>query len=831
MRETIDFGIDLGTTNSEIAVFENGRSRIIKNNENWDYTPSAVWMPKPGMIHVGRRARERVEADPDDAHAEFKLQMGLADAAFAFRRAGVSLAPEQLSAEVLKSLRRDAAHDLGEPPTAAVITVPASFALNQSNATGKAAALAGLGEECPLIHEPNAAALAYGVDNAAESAYWMVFDLGGGTFDAAVMSKRDGELQLLQHAGDPHLGGKNIDWAIVDDLLAPAVVRELGLRDFTRGNARWRTNFAKLKAAAEAAKIELSRAGEAELFVDLKVDGDEETFSYTLTRGALDDLALPFYTQAVKLCREALTQGSLRPDHIDQLLLVGGATLAPGLRELLADPREGLGIGIDHSQDPTTVVARGAAIFAGSVRLPARPQRPTAGAFTAELIYEPQSLDTTGVPVAGKLRSADPVDWTRYSVTLRSPGGGFEGAQVSLDANGGFFTTVAIESETTTRFTLELTDAAGVRQQLTPDTLSLTHTRTLPAGPVLTHSLGIGKYDGTYGPIVRKGATLPVNGSNKYRTTIALTRSDPDAVIRIPLLEGEDPDAKNNKEVGEVSFRRGDLRYDLPEGSEVEVTYEVRTIGQAKAIVETMDTEFEADVRLQGGRPEHGELVAGLDRLEQRVPDLGVRARESGSPGAGEVLREIAEDMGRLRKQVDNARTDPGTALECDQWLRNLHAQLDDIERESIEVPRLMLELGDVLKECEGRLRRGGGAAERQELERLRGLVNRAMQGGDSHRVAELERLLQRAKELYMEILHTTGQFEYTLFEDLSAASDLMQPRAKAKALLAEGERAYAGRDQSALSDVNRRLIAMLPAEAREAQAHKGLDPRGGGLR
>lgn len=331
MRETIDFGIDLGTTNSAIAVAEDDGVRVIKNNDGWDFTPSAVWIPKEGVIHVGRRARERTETDPGNAYAEFKLEMGAAGAGRLFERTGVTLTPEELSAEVLKSLRQDAAHEYGHQPAAAVITVPASFALNQNNATGSAAALAGLGEHCPLVQEPTAAAIAYGVQDASESAHWMVFDLGGGTFDAALMSKRDGELQLIQHAGDPYLGGKLIDWALVDDLLAPAVRRDLGLADFNRNNrGRWRKNFAKLKLEAENAKIALSRAGSVEISVDLDDgNGGTEPFEYTLTRGALDDLALPFYTRAVRLCREALADSSLRPDHIDRLLLVGGATLSP----------------------------------------------------------------------------------------------------------------------------------------------------------------------------------------------------------------------------------------------------------------------------------------------------------------------------------------------------------------------------------------------------------------------------------------------------------------------------------------------------------------------
>src|SRR5882757_9158960 len=151
MRDTIDVGIDLGTSTSEMAVADDNGVCVIKNNEGWDYTPSAVWIPKEGTTHVGRRAREQTEAEPYDAHAEFKLEMGVAGAQRHFRRAGVSRTPEQLSAEVLSSLRKDFAGRYAYELEAAVITVPASFTLNQNNATSAAAALAGLGEHCPLV--------------------------------------------------------------------------------------------------------------------------------------------------------------------------------------------------------------------------------------------------------------------------------------------------------------------------------------------------------------------------------------------------------------------------------------------------------------------------------------------------------------------------------------------------------------------------------------------------------------------------------------------------------------------------------------------------------
>ncbi|AUH39607.1 Hsp70 family protein [Streptomyces sp. CMB-StM0423] len=414
MRETIDIGIELGDTGSAIAVAEDGGARVLRNSEGRDRTPSAVSMPRPGSVLVGSVARQRLKAAPEDAYTGFVLKLGTAGDAYRFHRADVTRTAEQLAAEVLKSLCRDAAHERGEPPAAAVISVPASFTPEQHDATRRAAALAGLGETCPLLPEPVAVALAYGADGTApRSGHRIVFSLGGSGFTAALVAEAGGEPRLLGHVAAPHLGGRNIDHAIVDELLMPAVVRDLALPDSALAKGRSRRNLAVLTWAAEEARIELSRAGETELFVDLKVDGREEMFSYTLTRGALDDLALPFYAQAVKLCRHLLAEHSLRPEDIDRLLLAGGATLAPGVREVLADPREGLGIRVDHSQDPTTVVVRGAALRAGTVPLPAASPAPARDEI-AGLLRETRAalgrctslLDQAGTGAPGRLRTA-----------------------------------------------------------------------------------------------------------------------------------------------------------------------------------------------------------------------------------------------------------------------------------------------------------------------------------------------------------------------------------------------------------------------------------------
>ena len=187
-RETIDFGIDLGTTNSSIALLKGTEVEVIKNNEGQEYTPSCVWIDKSGRVIVGRAAKERVESDLENTSSEFKLRMGT-ETEYLFKRSGRRMKPEELSAEVLKSLKADVQQRVGENLEAAVITVPAAFELPQCEATNKAAKLVGFSMN-PLLLEPVAAAMAYAFQTTSNKAFWLAYDFGGGTFDAAVIQVR-----------------------------------------------------------------------------------------------------------------------------------------------------------------------------------------------------------------------------------------------------------------------------------------------------------------------------------------------------------------------------------------------------------------------------------------------------------------------------------------------------------------------------------------------------------------------------------------------------------------------------------------------------------------
>ncbi|WNV85579.1 Hsp70 family protein [Umezawaea sp. Da 62-37] len=816
MRDTIGFGIDLGTTNSAIAVVDKGEIVVVKNNDGWEFTPSAVWIPKSGSLHVGRRAKERIGIDAANAHAEFKLEMGLDGVRREFVNARVSMTPQELSAEVLKSLRGDAGHQLDELPQAAVITVPAAFRLHQNNATSEAAALAGLGV-CPLVQEPTAAAFAYGFQNESEDAYWMAFDFGGGTFDAAVVSTYEGELRVLDHAGDPHLGGKLIDWAVVERLLAPAAARDLGLSEFTRDNPRWAANFAKLKAACEEAKISLSRLLTVDVFFGLDNGrGGQEDFEFSLSRDAVDRVAEPFYTRAINLCRGALAKANLAPDDIDRLLLVGGTTLAPGLRERLADETTGLGIELDHSQDPITVVARGAAVFAGTVALDRPAVAPAAGEFTARLQY-PRTTSLGTVAVAGKLRGSSDVDWADFRVTLENPKGKppFQTPQITPDAAGTFVAEVKLDELTTSEFTILLVGGRGGREKVTPDRITITHWLNEPGGPVLTNSLGLSQADRTFAPILAKGARLPATARETFQTTVALRRSDADAVIRIPIVEGERGKADRNLQVAVIEIRPKDVRIDLPKGSDVEVTFEVDESRRVTVVADVplVEEQFEAEIDLSTvTAPTVVQLQRALAEVEERVELLRESAERSGSKEAEGRLRTLEQErmLELAHDEVRAARSNDGAAAAADQRLRDIQSELDDVQSD-VRLPVLLAELASQVEHCRelvGRLGEPGESRELAELER-RGEVAR----GDRD-AAAVESLIDRVTDLQMLMLKRDGTLEISVFHYFRTHERELAPASKARALIAEGEQAIANGLHHQLAGVNQRLRALLPRDA-----------------
>ncbi|MCX5743583.1 MAG: Hsp70 family protein, partial [Proteobacteria bacterium] len=357
-------GIDLGTTNSAAAVFDGDRVSVVRNAQGATVTPSVVRIDKQQRVTVGTPARRFLESDPANTATEFKRLMGT-DRAIEFPTAGISRKPAELSAEILKALRQDIHDQLGVPIERAVISVPALFELPQNAATSDAARLAGF-QRVELLQEPIASALAAGWRaEESEAGTWLVFDLGGGTFDASLLETRDGLLRVVGHDGDNFLGGRDFDWTITEHLAAQLRIVP------RRNNPEHASALRMLRLAAEDAKIELSRGDRAQVTLaqPLAIDGQEVDVDLELDRATVERLCTPLVDRALDVCLRLLAGNGLGPGRLARIVLVGGPTVMPLVRSRVATRLEAA---LAEGHDPMTLVAQGAALYAATASLDGR---------------------------------------------------------------------------------------------------------------------------------------------------------------------------------------------------------------------------------------------------------------------------------------------------------------------------------------------------------------------------------------------------------------------------------------------------------------------------
>ena len=346
-------GIDLGTTNSCVAVMEGGEPVVIANSEGARTTPSVVGFTKTGDRLVGQVAKRQAITNPENTVASIKRFMGT-DHKVTLN--GKEYTPQQVSAMILQKLKADAEAYLGEPVTEAVITVPAYFNDSQRQATKDAGTIAGLNVK-RIINEPTAASLAYGIDKEEDQKI-MVYDLGGGTFDVSIIEMGDGVTEVLATNGDTHLGGDDFDERIIN-WMADAFQTENGI-DLRKDKMAAQ----RLKEAAEKAKIELSSAMSSQInlpFITADATGPKH-LDMTLTRAKFNELTSDLVDRTMGPVRKALQDAGLRPSDLKKVLMVGGSTRIPAVydavkKELNCEPFKGI--------NPDECVAVGAAIQGG----------------------------------------------------------------------------------------------------------------------------------------------------------------------------------------------------------------------------------------------------------------------------------------------------------------------------------------------------------------------------------------------------------------------------------------------------------------------------------
>ena len=347
-------GIDLGTTNSAVAVMEGGEAVIVPNSEGNRTTPSIVAFTKDGERLVGETAKRQAITNPDRTITSIKREMGTE---YKVNIDGKDYSPEEISAMILQKLKADTESYLGEEVTEAVITVPAYFTDSQRQATKNAGKIAGLNVK-RIINEPTAAALAYGVDKETDQHKVMVYDLGGGTFDVSILEVGDGVFEVLATRGNNRLGGDDFDERILN-YLAEEFLKQNGV-DLRKDP----TSKQRLKDAAENAKKELSTRVSTNVNLPFisAVNGTPVHLNMDITRSKFDELTSDLVEETLKPVRQALEDADLSQNDIEKVLLVGGSTRIPAVQEAV---RKLIGKNPQKDINPDECVALGAALQGG----------------------------------------------------------------------------------------------------------------------------------------------------------------------------------------------------------------------------------------------------------------------------------------------------------------------------------------------------------------------------------------------------------------------------------------------------------------------------------
>ncbi len=585
MLKIFDCGIDLGTTNSCLAIPDGDHGFEIIDNQadRMSVTPSAVLINGKGRMLIGQRAYNSQKVE--DLAIQFKRQMGL-NKKIVFASAGIEKMPEELSSEILKQLRNDAETRLNRTVENVVITVPAAFKTLQSEATNKAGKMAGF-KNIILLQEPIAAAVAYGAKPDSKDKHWMVFDYGGGTLDVAIISTLDNRLTVENSEGDDYFGGSDIDRILYREVILKKL-KEAGYQIdelFDESTASGKSMARKVQLDCENCKIQLSTKDSAlfELF-DIDDDrGEPIEFECEITRSEMESLIADTIERSIVIAKKALEGAKVRPDQLDKILLVGGSTFIPLVRQRLS---EEFGVELDSSLNPMTVVAAGAALYASTSVIDVEEDIQVSSTSNAVLnmTYDPISSEET-VNVIGKVANIKDVNISKIKIdcSMSSDFSGVcwtSGWMELLDQNSGIFDVdVLLQKGALNHFKVSACDNNGTEIVIENPLFDIKHNETVlkTSAPPATMSIGVQikdpktGYDVLY-HVIKKNSPLPAQDDRTFKLSRDIDPSRDDC-ITIKIWEGENtqnPEA--NFPAGAITVQSSAMDRMIPKGTEIELT-------------------------------------------------------------------------------------------------------------------------------------------------------------------------------------------------------------------------------------------------------------------
>lgn len=685
-RIKIDYGIDLGTTNSSICRMDQGNPVLLRTDTLREVMPSCVSFTRRQNVKVGDaafndlkqeklRATHSWSAVVSNTFQEFKRTMGT-DTRYHSSNMQRDYSSVELSAEVLKALK---GFVYDEQPRSAVITVPAKFTVNQKTATLEAGKMAGF-EQCELLQEPIAAAMAYGLSAEEKDGCWMVFDFGGGTFDAALLKVEDGIIQVTDTEGDNYLGGKNLDYAIVDRILLPYLGQHFAISATLSDEQKREVLREALKTYAEELKIGVSTKTQYDLLSNLgdlgnDDDGQELELDLVVTQEQAFAVMRPLVQKAVDISMELLRRNKILPSQLNKIILVGGPTRLPLVRQMLAEQVAPV---VDTSVDPMTVVAKGAALYAS-----------TRDAVTTE-ISDSSLTETVRLEVGYEATTVELNDWVSLKIAsdgkqksvmaelLRSDKAWSSG-RIEIDKQGQVVA-VQLKQGCPNSFAINLTDSQGNALPCSPSEFVIIQ-GTKIGNAVLPYHIGISvwddqKKDGIFMPLIglEKNKRLPAVGViRNRRTTSQLRPGISSDSVKIPVYQADEYRDKMRaylfEWVADVEITGDEVPSLIPQGSLVEVTLHVDASEQM-----TLEAYFpEYDITVE----KH------LDtNRQQSVSEAATRIANDIASAYGSLymMRSNGIDIADLQKELTEIEEDNRVNNEKKAVLQHLKVVLRKIE-------------------------------------------------------------------------------------------------------------------------------------------------------
>lgn len=820
-------GIDLGTSNSAVAGNRNSELRIYKTAEGTDVLPSVIYVDKGGRRFIGTRAYEHAFRSPDNVAQGFKRLMGT-KTPLELTGASLTLSPEEASAEIIKTLYGQAMTEAGESEVeGTVVTIPAAFNQMQSEATIRAANAAGL-DRVGLLQEPIAAAMAAMSESTNKNGQFLVYDIGGGTFDLALVQSIAGSVNVIAHEGINMLGGRDFDRTILNSIVRPWLLDQFNLPGDFQKDSKYQKLLRMAQFASEKAKIELSSKETALIFAsddDVRIsdeDGNDIYIDIDLSRNQLDELVGDRIDETIDLSRKVLKDNGYSHEDIDKIVLIGGPSKMPCIRNRVTQE---LGIPGDLQTDPMTAVALGAAIFSESrewsgdatKRKKSRASQTTTGQIKVRYDFPSRTSEDRArikVKPSGKTKSDG------YEIQIDSQDGWSSG---KMEISSDLTIQVPLPNTGENQFRITIFDPAGAPVDDASSTIMVMRTHAAAAGIPATHTISVKVVEG-YGdaarnvlePMVEKGTTLPAKGQKHFLAARDLRSGEASHVIDLELFQHAHgvPEPELNLCVGVFRITGEDIPYGhtIRKGDVITVDWIMDDNGLLNATIEvpSVSQVFETDrfyADAVGHRNFEGEDGTQLAQavLDDAVADLD-NAEDALGASIGKDLEVLKKKLAKQHESLEHSH-DADTKRSVTEETRHIRQSISRLKHAPENRGKILnQQLNDLVGEYAKIVRDNADERSNERFDQLVETVRSALKRGDEPSLSEAERAISELQKVYYKELYQQPGYLIYVFKNLSEEKYLAIDKELFDQLVAEGANALANNDVDDL----RRVIAQL---------------------